>query len=515
MKILGALQVPLRGACLVSGQDARNIPFHKLRRLVGVVFQDPESQIVGATVEDDVAFAPENQGLPPEEIRARVDDALERVGLLDKRAALVSCLSGGEKQRMAIAGALAMRVSCLILDEPTAMLDPEGRLGVTAALRAAWRAGMTLLQVTHRLEGLEDSDRVLVLEGGRLTWQGVAREFWPLAEEMGFELPPLVRLAGKLAKEGVRAAPTVEGLTSAIGARLAGRKEPLPQAEPSPSKDMPSLIEVRDLSFHFDEPPRLLALDGVMAQVPKGGWLSILGRTGSGKSTLVQHLNGLYKIQSGAICMEGRPLPQGGKELLALRRRVGLVFQSPEDQLFCPTVREELAFAPANAGLSGEDLERAVGWALDCVGLERDFLSRCPLALSGGERRLVAIASVLASEPECLVLDEPLAGLDMLYRQRLLRLLSRLRDEGRSVVTISHDLDAALRFSDLVLILDEGRNAAQGTPQAVLPALMGILSPDVWPGGLQVSARLRESFPSLPLTWDVDALASLGAAPAA
>lgn len=505
VKILGALQAPLQGACFVAGRDARDIPFHKLRCLLGVVFQDPESQIVAARVEDDAAFAPENQGLPPDEIEERVVRALGRVGMLGRRGALVSALSGGEKQRVALAGALAARPLCLILDEPTAMLDPEGRFDVETALRAIHGDGTTLVQVTHQIENFEDVDRVLVLDMGRLAWEGRTEDFWPRAEALGFELPPSLWLAGRLGVRGGALAPAIE-------ARFAGRPPRLsgPPSDPAGWTFAP-FIEVRELGFRFDGPPVAgmaeMALKEVSMDVPKGGWLSIVGRTGSGKSTLAQHLNGLYKIQTGSILMEGEPLPQKGEGLHALRRRVGLVFQSPEDQFFCPMVEEEISFAPRNAGLAGEELERAVLGALDRVGLGRDVLGRPPLCLSGGERRLTAIASVLAARPECLVLDEPTAGLDARYRKRILALLSGLREEGRSVVVITHDLDMALRFSDRLLLLDGGRVLAWGTPRAVLPALMEALRPEVWPDALRLSARLRARFPDIPLTWDMEELA--------
>ncbi|MBR1672276.1 MAG: ATP-binding cassette domain-containing protein [Fretibacterium sp.] len=355
VKILGALQLPTQGTCLVSGRDVRELPFRELRREVGVVFQNPENQIVAAVVGDDVAFAPENQGLSPDEIQERVDWALDRVGMSHKRHALVSALSGGEKQRVALAGALAARVECLILDEPSAMLDPEGRLEMDAALQALHKAGMTLVQVTDQLENFEDVDRVLVLEGGCLAWEGRTEDFWPRAEALGFELPPLRWLMGRLALS--RAADT-EQAAEMIAERLTTQTGGPPSIAKVPEAAQKTLIEVRGLSFRFDISSGLMALNEVDVNIPQGGWLSIVGRTGSGKSTLVQHLNGLYKIQAGAIQMEGEPLPQKGEALHALRRRVGLVFQCPEDQLFSPTVEEELAYAPKNAGLLGDELKR-------------------------------------------------------------------------------------------------------------------------------------------------------------
>ncbi len=505
VKIMGALQVPSRGACFISGRDAQDLPFRELRGLVGVVFQDPENQIVGAVVEDDAAFAPENQGLPPQEIQARVDWALERVGMQHKRRAMVSALSGGEKQRVALAGALAARVRCLILDEPTSMLDPEGRLEVEEVLRWVHASGVTLIQVTHQLENFEDVDRVLLLSRGRLAWQGTPDAFWPMAESLGFELPPLRRLTERLRKLGLDVpSADAEGICRALEGRVGNlprRRDGVPPAGRTP------FIEVRRLAFRFDDgSDGVAALSDVSADVPRGGWLSIVGRTGSGKSTLAQHMNGLYRVQAGRILLEGEPLPQSGEALYRLRQRVGLVFQMPERQLFSPTVREELAFAPANAGLEGEALDEAVLGALRAVGLREDFLSRSPFQLSGGEQRLTAIASTLAAGPDCVVLDEPLAGLDAAYRRGILALLTRLRDEGRSVVTITHDLDMALCFSDRVLVMDGGRSLAEGTPQEVLPSLMEALRPDVWPGALQVSARLRARHPSFPLVWRVEAL---------
>ena len=513
VRILGALQAPLQGACFVAGRDVRDIPFRELRRVIGLVFQNPESQIVAAVVEDDVAFVPENQGLPPEEIEERVLWALGKVGMLHKRGALVSTLSGGEKQRLAIAGALASQAHCLILDEPTAMLDPEGRFEVETVLKALHGAGTTLIQVTHQIEDVKDVERVLVLSEGRLLWQGRADDFWGRAESMGFALPHALWLAERLGFPEGRA--NDDAIVSALEERRSMGAPPFFLHEEGEDHGPLPFIQVRDLSFQFDEFHQgrghgmAIVLEKICATVPDGGWLSIVGRTGSGKSTLAQHLNGLYRVQAGEILMRGMPLPQEGEELRALRGEVGLVFQCPEDQLFCPTVEEELAFAPANMGVKGSALEMAILDALDCVGLGRDFLTRSPLSLSGGERRLVAIASVVAAGPQCLVLDEPTAGLDEEHRERVLALLTRLRDRGRSVVSITHDLDVALRFSDRVLIMDKGRVLAEGAPRDVLPALMEAMRPEAWPDALRISSRLRERFPDIPLTWNMEELANV------
>ena len=195
VRILGGLLEPSEGVCLINGTNIQELPFRDLRRAVGMVFQDPENQIVAAMVEDDVAFAPENQGLPSGEIQERVDSAIHRVNLLHKQGASVAALSGGEKQRLALAGVLAAKVECLILDEATAMLDPKGRLDIEQALRELHNDGMTIIQVTHQIEAenFDDIQRVIVLSHGSIKWQGTTGEFWDAAEGLGFELPDVFR----------------------------------------------------------------------------------------------------------------------------------------------------------------------------------------------------------------------------------------------------------------------------------------------------------------------------------
>jgi energy-coupling factor transport system ATP-binding protein len=216
-------------------------------------------------------------------------------------------------------------------------------------------------------------------------------------------------------------------------------------------------------------------------------------------------LNGLYKIQEGTVFFEGRPLPQAGPELRALRRRVGLVFQSPEDQLFSPTVREELAFAPRNWGFSEEEARASIERAIRSVGLDESYLGRNPLRLSGGERRLVAIASVLAGDPECLVLDEPTAGLDAAYRERIAALLTRLQGEGRTIVTVTHDFEMAFERSDRLIVMEDGLSVYEGGVREALPALL-VRQNAFMPEILRLSNFLRESGLGVPLTWDTEEL---------
>ena len=491
-KILGGIIDPSEGECLINGKNIHTMDFRELRKTVGLVFQDPENQIVAAMVEDDTAFAPENQGLPSDEIQLRVDMALAEADMLHKKGAAVSALSGGEKQRLALAGVLAADVECLILDEPTAMLDPTGRINVEKVLRYLHAEGMTVIQITHQLEAENFSDiqRVIVLSHGGIVWQGDTASFWDNAENLGFSVPDSLKIKRLCESHSIKFPEGLAGLS--------------PSAKKTVSQKTSAREKFRIDGLGFRYEAKSYALRDIHAEIYAGEWLSVIGRTGSGKSTLVQHLNALYKIQEGRIYFDGQPLPQKGEDVHTLRQKTGLVFQNPEDQLFSATVKEELAFAPKNAGFRGEELDAAVIYGLECAGLSRDYLTRRPVALSGGERRLVAIASVLSAKPEAVVLDEPLAGLDASYQAKILGMLARLRDEGKTIITVTHDLNMALHYSDRILILRDSRMIQEGRPHEVIPEIMNTLEPEAWPEVLRISAEIHSINPNFPLIYDYE-----------
>lgn len=492
VKIMGGICEPSEGVCEINGQDINNLSFRELRGTIGLVFQDPENQIVAAMVEDDAAFAPENQGLPPEQIQIRVDIALAETDMLHKKGASVSALSGGEKQRLALAGVLAADVECLILDEPTAMLDPEGRLKTEKVLRYLHSEGMTIIQVTHQVEAesFSDIDKIIVLSKGEVKWQGLTEDFWDISESLGFEMPDEMKLKRYFNLKGLKFPDDFANIN--IPERVFK----------TPRKSGSLKYNIEGLYFSHDSKNKVLY--GIDAEIYSGEWLSVIGRTGSGKTTLIQHLNALYKIQQGKIYFDGSELPQKGEEVHTLRQKTGLVFQHPEDQLFSPTVKDELSFAPKNAGFDGAELEEAVMYGLECSGLGSEFLKRNPLSLSGGERRLVAIASVLSAKPECIVLDEPLAGLDASYQHIILSMLGRLRDEGKTVITVTHDLKTALKYSDRILILRNGRKIQEGTPDEVIGELMKSIEPEAWPEVLRISSEIKKINPDFPFIYDYE-----------
>jgi energy-coupling factor transport system ATP-binding protein len=404
------------------------------------------------------------------------------------------------------------------------MLDPEGRAEVENVLRDIHASGATIIQTSHKLEDVAGADRVLVLSNGSWSWQGRREDFWLEAESLGFELPQMLELRRRLSIRGVSAGETVEEVAEAV-MRITDGKPPALRATPFCNGGLKArdsfapfgkgvavgrgfAFDIRNLNHSFapSTPIEMRALRDFSCVIPKGKWTSVLGRTGSGNSTLIQHLNGLYGVQSGEILIENVnagelvPIPVKGEALRTLRRKVGLVFQSPEDQFFSSTVREELAFAPTNWGVSKEDVDVCVRRALQNVGLGNEYLERSPLRLSGGERRLVAIASVLSSDPECIILDEPTAGLDAEYRGKTVELLSRLRGLGETIVTVTHDLEMAFEQSDYLVVMDEGRKVCEGGADEVLPELLetgALLLPEV----VRVSALLRSRGFDAPLTW--------------
>ncbi len=264
-------------------------------------------------------------------------------------------------------------------------------------------------------------------------------------------------------------------------------------------------IQVKNLVhvYHPGTPIETKALDGVSFQAGKGEWIAVVGHTGSGKSTLAQHLNGLLMATEGTVAVDGLNVSPGDRSLRKVRQKVGLVFQYPEQQLFEETVFKEVSFGPRNWGFPPRDIQENVERSLSIAGIGRDLFDASPFRLSGGQKRRVAIASVLASEPDYLVLDEPTAGLDSRGRESLLALLTELRSLGKGIVHITHDIDLALNYADIVLVLDSGRSILWGPPSLILEELLerdisGLVVPDL----VRFAGNLRDIGLEVPLAWD-------------
>ena len=497
-KQLNALLYPTGGTVWLCGKNtADEDSLWDIRSSAGMVFQNPDNQIIASQVEDDVGFGPENLGVPTEEIWRRVEAALAAVGMQAYAEKSPLRLSGGQKQRVAIAGILAMQPKCLILDEPTAMLDPEGRREVLKAVRELNKAaGITVLLITHYMEETVDADRVIVMQKGKVTIDGTPREIFSRTEEVrdaGLTLPQAAQLAGRLKEAGIPLPDgilTAEELTEEL-ARLypAGGKPEAPAAEAGRSRketdgvqaaEAPgtfvktgtpqgSVLTLSHVTYTYEAGTVMesVGLDDVCLSIRQGEFLGIIGQTGSGKSTLIQHLNGLIKPTSGEILWNGENIYDEKFNLRALRGKVGLVFQYPEHQLFEETVLKDVCFGPRNQGLAEEEILARAKRAMALVGLPEEYSDRSPFDLSGGEKRRAALAGVVAMQPEILVLDEPTAGLDPAGRDALLEMLRKLKEEGSGIVLVSHSMDDVAAAADRIVVMHGGRPVMDAAPREI------------------------------------------------
>ena len=564
-KLFNALQLPTEGTILVSGMDSREEKnIFPIRREVGMVFQNPDNQIIASVVEEDVGFGPENIGLPTDEIWQRVNNALSAVHMEAYRLKSPNHLSGGQKQRVAIAGTLAMEPKTIVLDEPTAMLDPSGRKEVLeSVLELKRKKGISIILITHYMEEAVDADRILLMDSGKLVMDGSPREVFQNVErlkEYRMDVPLITELAHKLQKKGFPIEKTIlkkeeleeelfkldregfilkeellktekeeEGLSEEGVDRKAASREKLSTETLSEEENLLSrgrniklersksqgedevdsarnenvalhdyIVEVNHLSAIFQEGTAMesYALKDLSLKIRRGSLTAVIGHTGSGKSTLVQHLNGLIKAKSGEIFVsfrENPPLVKSGKSFLffkgkktviekkgrlslseegfdyrAIRFKVGLVFQYPEYQLFEETVLADVMFGPLNQGKKREDAEALAKNALASLGIGKELYAKSPFELSGGQKRKVAIAGVLAMEPELLILDEPTAGLDPAGRDELFEEIAGLRrNYAMTILLVSHSMDDVARYADEVLVLHQGELKLEGTVEEV------------------------------------------------
>ncbi|GBD09545.1 Putative HMP/thiamine import ATP-binding protein YkoD [Candidatus Thermoflexus japonica] len=457
----------LQGAIRIGGVDPRTWPLARLSQQVGTLLQDPERQIVAADVLHDVAFGLENLGWPRARILERVDEVLHALGIAHLRDRPTFQLSGGEKQRVALAGVLAMAPRILLLDEPLASLDPQSAQDALALFRQLHQEGHTVLLVEHRVEDAMKArpNRVLYLEEGRLAFDGDPEAFFERVDPTAVKVPfpvwlrrwPAVRERGK---------PAVE----------------IPPADPT----APSLVVFENVSFGYGDGPDVVR--EVHAEIRRGDSLAILGPNGAGKTTLLKLAMGLLKPRRGRVWV-GRKTTRE-QTVAEIAHIIGYVFQSPSQMLFAPTVWDEVAFGPRNLGQSPEQIETHVRWALELVGL-LDQARSSPWALSFGQQKRVTIASVLSMRSRILVMDEPTAGQDYRAYMQLMDAIAEIAfGPTRAVdalVFITHDLDLALSFANRVWVVADGRLIADGPPEIVFS------DPEVMRRGRLVPTSLLEA----------------------
>lgn len=492
-KQLNAILRPSEGTVTVDEMGTRDAEkLYDIRQHVGMVFQNPDNQMVAANVEEEVAFGPENLGMESDTIVARVKQALEQVRMWKRRKTAPNHLSGGQKQRIAIAGILAMHPDYIVLDEPTAMLDPKGRKEVMEALqRLNQEQEMTVILITHDMEEAALASRVILLADGQMRFDGRPEKFFgadALLAEMGMEAPLSYRVRklidsdvfekkigdarveeATIDKRGKVAEYDKTGREWEASSELVDKKKNK-KAEAETDEKNQDLLSLQHVSYIYSPGTAYekVALDDVNLSLGKGEIVGLAGHTGSGKSNMIQLLNGLLKPTGGTVTFEGKDIHAKGYSGNYLRSKVGMVFQYPEHQMICDTVWEDVAFGPSKQGLTGEACETRVEEALRFVDLPEKYYQASPLQLSGGQKRRVAIAGVLAMHPEYIILDEPAAGLDAAGKREIFDRIRRMsREQGIGVLLVSHSMEDLAEYADRIIVLDDGKKILDDRPAQI------------------------------------------------
>ena len=431
----------ISGRILLNGQESAGLSLARISQIVGTVLQDPERQILGTKVMNEVAFGLENLGLQRAEITERVDAALEYLGIMPLRERETFNLSGGEKQKVALAGVLAMHPSILLLDEPLASLDPASAQETLSLVRRLADQGMTVLIVEHRVEDVFKihPDRVLFMDQGQIQYFGSMEGLSKVVNYHEIKLPaPLIM------------------------ERAANDPPPQPiQFQPAAGNSKP-LVQFEKVSFGYESESTVLK--DITLEIKRGDVIAVLGANGAGKTTLVKHAIGLLKPKTGRVLVDGKDTRQISVAQIA--KTLGYVFQSPSHMLFAPTVYEELAFGPNNLGHDPEEIRKEVQEAIDIVhltGREKDP----PLSLSFGQQKRVSIAAILAMRSRILVMDEPTAGQDYRNYMEFMDAILQLPN-FEAILFITHDIDLAVIYANRVLLVSDGQVIADGKPEEVL-----------------------------------------------
>ncbi len=443
------------GRIQLFGQEPASLTLPQISQMVGTVLQDPEKQIVASYVANEIAFGLENLGIPRPEMHQRIRTILDHLGIASLRDRECFHLSGGEKQKVVIAGVLVLEPSILLLDEPLANLDPFSVKETLSLIRRLADEGKTVLLIEHRVEDVLviQPDKVLFLVDGEQRYFGDLEGFKSIADPREVKLPARVTIK-RMQDESIR--PAIDGkLSSSRQINLVNHPTPLVQFEHVSYWYEPDRPVLQDLNF----------------TVRSGDVIALLGPNGAGKTTLVKHAIGLLKPRSGMVLIKGQDSKKFSVAQIA--HTLGYVFQSPSHMLFAPTVHEELTFGPRNLGFAEAVTANNVVTALKMVDLEKRA-NDPPLALSFGQQKRVTIGAVVAMKSRILVMDEPTAGQDYRHYTDFMDAIlypkegSPWSDAFEAVIFITHDLDLAISYANRVLLVNEGRLVADGPPHLVL-----------------------------------------------
>ncbi|HWU36523.1 MAG TPA: energy-coupling factor transporter ATPase [Candidatus Acidoferrum sp.] len=485
------LRGDLQGQVRIGGQDIRGKRPRDLADRIGFLFQDFEAQLFSTNVTLEIAFGPENLAVPREEISRRIDRYLRLSRLEAQRHMAPTNLSGGQKQRLALASVLALEPQILVLDEPTSDLDPAGRQDLWAVIQDLRRTrDLTLVIVDPETDEMDWVDRFLVLDHGRVAMSGAPSELWGATgkfEALGIKGFTLAKLASVLGlreawRDADQAAARIQSAGWQVNPAAVANLQQADLARPSGEV----LVEVDHLAHRYPEGTQ--ALSDVSCSIRRGEFIAILGQNGSGKTTLVKHLNGILTPTAGDVCLSGENLR--GLSPACLSRRVGLVFQNPDHQIFAERIRDEVAFGPRLQGLTETEVAHRVEEVLRAVDLagagELD-----PFTLTKGGRQRVAVASTLATKPDVIILDEPTTGLAHLELEGMMTLIQRLNSAGHTILIVTHAMAIAAAYARRIILMRDGGIVRDGPTREIFadpPSLanVGLRPPPV----VQVANRL-------------------------
>jgi energy-coupling factor transport system ATP-binding protein len=439
----------LAGEITILGRRLTSEGVADLAGVVGLVSQDFEAQLFATNVVQELTFAMEQLGIAPAEMRARVPAALAAVGLTGFERRDPTTLSGGEKQRLAIAAIVALRPPIFVFDEPTTDLDPIGKQEVFAVLDHLRRDGATLVVIEHEIAAAEHADRVVLMDGGRIVADAAPAELLPdvaRLERHAVRPADVDRIAARLdvhlAHRGL------DELTALIEPRLRV-DTPTP---PQPASTAEPILIAHQVTYQYDTDQTALA--AVSLEIRAGDSVALIGQNGSGKTTLAKLLNGLLTPTSGQVRLHGRPITD--LKLNRVAGEVGYVFQNPDHQIFASTVHDEVAFGPRNLGLPSAEIDERVDEALAAVGL-RGHEAHDPFLFGKGQRQRLAVASLLALRPRVLLLDEPTTGLDYPEQRHMMDLVAKLQRQGMTLVMITHSPWVVAEYAQRGVLLAHGQ----------------------------------------------------------
>jgi len=501
----------IEGTITIKGADISEFTVGQMAFTSGMLFQDPSGQLINPTVEDEIAFGPENKGIPVEEINRLIDEYVGYINMQHLMRRSPQALSGGQQQSVAYAAVLAMEPEIYVLDEPTSNLDPLGSDMVFSLMKkVAQDKHKTAVIVEHKVEKIIDMvDRIIVMNGGSVVFNGTPEEVMVNYKELlriGVLPPQVTQIFARMQDSSIKALPLTTNLDIAVQTLKAALPEALPQPAydriaqtfPKPAVHTNPVIKAQGLRFGYN--PEVEVLHGIDLDIYEGEFLSIVGQNGSGKTTIVKHFNGLLRPTGGSVSVYGTGTQAA--TVSELSQKVGYCFQNPDHQIFSSKVMDELSYGPKNLGWSEEEIKSTIKEASEILHIEH-LLEDNPYTLSKGQRQQIAVAAILCMKPDVIIVDEPTTGQDPIQSHQMMDMMRSLnRDLGKTIVVITHDMSIAAEYSDRIVVMHNGAIIAQGAPRDVFAQEELLGTSNLEPP--QITRLLKRVGIEHPVVMDVD-----------